>query len=124
MMKRKTKWIASASAVILVAAVSCAWYLSHSNKRLIADLLDIDRLPKGTRIVSIRKDIFTDTVVDARLRIPSGAVTALLVGHDFVEHEKLYATAKRSWSCGYGNADFRITCDESGRNVEVYCAVD
>jgi hypothetical protein len=115
--------------VCIVVAVLVNWRRSHSDSSLIAELLKIDALPRGTQIVEIRKDLLPDTVVEAHLIIPAGTVEKLVAGVP-LEAQKSESATKygvvmtKHWARHFSNADFRIECDETGRHVYVYCAVD
>jgi hypothetical protein len=115
--------------VCILVAVSAKWWRGHSDSSLIAELLKIDVLPSGTQIVEIRKDLLPDTVVEAHLIIPAGTVEKLVAGVPLEEHKADAATRygivmTKQWARHFSNADFRIECDETGRHVYVYCAVD
>jgi hypothetical protein len=102
---------------------------SRSDSSLIAELLKIKTLPSGTRIVEIRKDLLPDTVVEAHLVIPAGKVAKLVAGIQFEEHAAEHSTRygvvmTKRWERHFRNADYTIECDETGRQVYVYCAVD
>jgi hypothetical protein len=109
------------------------FYFRHSmcdppDPVLIAQLLKIDRLPLGTTIVSVRKDLLPDTVVEAQLTMVDGAVEQLIAGLPFQERldpsPSAGAAKSRRWELHYRNADFSVRCDETGTNVHVICAVD
>ena len=112
-----------------VGAVSVRWWRSRSDSLLIANLLKVEALPRGTRIVEIRKDLIPDTLVEAHLIIPAGTVDQLVVGIPLAAQlsspEIRYGIAMtKCWAAHFGNADFWVKTDASGRHVALSCAID
>ena len=110
--------------VCIIVAVSAKWWLSRSDSSLIAGLLKIDALPRGTQVVEIRKDLLPDTVVEAHLIIPAGTIEKLIAGVPLEVQKAESATRygvvmTKHWARHFSNADFTIECDETGRHVYV-----
>ena len=124
----------SVVAVTLLAAcitigLSVKWRRNRSNSSLIAELLRIEALPRATRIVEIRKDLWTDTVVEAHLIIPAETVDQLVRGipleaRNCEPGNRYGVVMTKRWERHFSNADFAVECDETGRHAYVYCAVD
>jgi len=126
---RKRLFIGGGILLVCVAAAVLALRSNDSDASLIAGLLKIDALPPGTKIVEIRKDLLPDTVVQAHLIIPSGTVEKLVAGIPLEAMQSEPTTRygilmTKRWVRHFTNADFTVECDETGRHVYVYCAVD
>ena len=99
-------------AVCIIAAVCTKWWQNRSDASLIAELLHIEALPSGTKIIKIRKDLLPDTVVEAHLLIPAGTVGKLVVGIPLEERKGWSAETRYSvmmtkqWERHFSNADF------------------
>jgi hypothetical protein len=129
---RKLVYAAIGALFVAGVVIGCALLALHHLLRdppdqvLIAQLLRIDELPSGTKIVCIRKDLLPDTVVDAQLTVSHGGVERLIAGLPFKEIADPTDAASRTrrWELHYNNADFSVSCDATGTNVYVSCAID
>lgn len=127
---RKSALVTAAILIGCVAgSVSVKWWRNRSDSSLIASLLKVEALPRGTRIVEIRKDLLPDTLVEAHLIIPAGTVDQLVVGIPLAAQpsspETRYGiTMTKCWAAHFGNADFWVKTDPSGRHVALSCAID
>jgi hypothetical protein len=128
--RRRVLVVGSILVVCIIAAVCAKWRQNRSDASLIAELLHIEALPSGTRIIEIHKDMLPDTVVWAHLVIPAGTVGKLVAGIPLEERKDWPAETRygvvmtKRWYRHFSNADFTIECDDTGRQVYVYCAVD
>jgi hypothetical protein len=122
--------LAAACAVVVIAA---SGQRNRSDADLLVGLLRIKALPEGTQIAELRKDLMPDTVVEAHLIVPAGAnekLIAELTASLALEEQKSEPTSRygvkmtKHWQRHFTNGDFKVECDDSGRHVYVFYAVD